>query len=71
MLFFYIAVAEREVAQQGEDPTTDLDQEANPEGGLALGPEEADGATDPGVDQGGEVDQARGTGFTLVVSIIY
>ena len=68
MLFPYIPVAEREAALLGEDPTTDLDLGANPEGGRGPGPEEADGVTDQGADQTGEVDQARDTGFTLVVS---
>ena len=68
MPILYIAVAEREAALPGEDPTTDLGQGANPEGGLAPVPEEADGATDHGADQGGEADQVRATDFTLVVS---
>ena len=66
MSFFLFSVAESEAALLGEDPTTDLDQGANPEGGP--GPEEADGVTDQGADQAGEVDQARDTGFMLVVS---
>ena len=68
MSFFHFAVAESEAALLGEDPTTDLDQGANPEGGPGPGPEEADGVTDQGADQAGEVDQARDTGFMLVVS---
>ena len=68
MSFLYIAVAEREAALLGEDPTTDLDQGATPGGDPGPGLEGADGATDRGADQGGEVDQVRDTDFTLVVS---
>ena len=67
----YIAVVEREAALQGDDPTTDLDQGANPEGGRGPGLGEADGHTDREADQGGEVDHARDTGCTLVVSTDY
>ena len=67
----YIAVVEREAALQGDDPTTDLDQGADPEGGRGPGLGEADGHTDREADQGGEVDHARDTGCTLVVSTEY
>merc|ERR1711990_931837 len=65
----HVEVAESGAALLGEDPTTDLDQGANLEGGPGPGPEEADGVTDQGADQTGEVDQARDTGFTLVTSL--
>merc|ERR1712183_148188 len=61
--------SQKRAALPGEDPTTDLDQGANPGGGRALGPEGADGVTDQGADRGGEADQARGTGFALVTSM--